>query len=305
MPLTEHLRELRSRLLRSVLAVVAGAVVAFLVWPQLLEILTIPLCEVRADRGVEECGLVFFGPFDALLLRLRMSLVVGVVLAAPVWLYQLWRFVTPGLYRNERRWALSFTFAASVLFAMGVLVAFYTLQAGLRLLLAAGGDAVVPLLEVNRYLGYVTTMIVVFGVSFLLPLFVIVLNLAGVLTYRSAARWRRLTWFVLVVFAAFATPSQDPVTMMLLAGPMVVLYEAALLFARVHDRRQARRARKEGGGDADAGDLPDDLPSTVAPGAPLPRVEPAEPTAETDLLDQSQRAESPSRSPSPGDGLPQ
>ena len=119
MPLTEHLRELRSRLLRSVLAVVAGAVVAFLVWPQLLEILTIPLCEVRADRGVEECGLVFFGPFDALLLRLRMSLVVGVVLAAPVWLYQLWRFVTPGLYRNERRWALSFTFAASVLTANG------------------------------------------------------------------------------------------------------------------------------------------------------------------------------------------
>lgn len=291
MPLNEHLRELRSRLLRSVLAMLVGAVVGFLIWPWLLEILTIPLCEVRADRGVEECGLVFFGPFDALLLRLRMSLVVGVVIAAPVWLYQLWRFVTPGLYRNERRWALGFTAAATVLFMIGTLVAFYTLQAGLRLLLAAGGDAVVPLLEVNRYLSYVTTMIVVFGVSFLLPLFVIVLNLAGVLTYRAAARWRRLTWFVLVVFAAFATPSQDPVTMILLAGPMVVLYEAALLFARFHDRRAARRSAQEAGADQGDPDAPDEVAGPIQPAAPLPRVEHLDPTGVGESADTADLAD--------------
>ena len=241
MPLTDHLRELRSRLLRSVLAVLAGAVVAFVVWPQLLEILTIPLCEVRADRGVEECGLVFFGPFDALLLRLRMSLVVGVVLSAPVWLYQLWRFVTPGLYARERRLAIPFVASALTLFALGAGLAYWTLPRALEFLIEIGGD-LEPFFTPDKYIQLITYMMLAFGVGFEIPILLVFLQMAGLVSNQTLRSWRRYAIVVIVVVVAVITPSGDPISLAVLSVPMYLFYEAAILIGRILDRRRRGRS---------------------------------------------------------------
>jgi sec-independent protein translocase protein TatC len=172
---------------------------------------------------------------------LRLSLYAGLLLSSPVWLYQLWRFVTPGLYDKERRWALTFVASSVGLFAAGAVVAYITLQNGLRFLLGFQGGGLASLLNFNSYLSYVVAMMLVFAVSFELPLFIVMLNFAGVLTYDRLRRSTRGIIFGIFAFAALVTPSQDPFTMIALALPMCVLFLGAMLVARVHDRRAAAR----------------------------------------------------------------
>lgn len=243
MSLVEHLRELRRRVLISGLAIIAATAIAFAFHHQLLHLITRPYCElpqhVRPFPG--KCTLYVSGVLDPFTVTLRLSMYAGLLLSSPVWLWQIWQFITPGLYQRERRWALTFVGTSVVLFAAGAVVAYITLQNGLRFLLGFASGGIGALLNFNSYLSYVTAMVLVFSVSFEFPLLVVMLNLANIVSFDRLKRWTRGIIFGIFVFAAVATPSQDPFTMTALAAPMCLLYAGALGFAYVHDKRKRQR----------------------------------------------------------------
>lgn len=266
MTLIEHLRELRSRIFKALIFVVLGAVVGFIWYDHgLLEFLKEPYCALPGELRFpsDRCQLIFLDPAGGLLLRLKVAFLVGVIISAPFWLYQLWAFVTPGLHKNERKWAITFVAASTVLFALGTLCAWFTLNAGLRILLTLAGDEVTSALTAPEYLNFVTMIIFVFGVSFELPLLIVMLNLVGVLKYDTLKKSRRWLMFLTFVFAAVITPTQDPFSMLAMAVPMVLLFEGAIQLARVHDKRQAKRESEESYGVDD--DEPSPLDVTPSP----------------------------------------
>lgn len=243
MTLAEHLGELRRRLVISALAVVAGTGVAFAFHESLLRLLTHPYCHLPASYRFDKahCALVVTGVLDAFTVTLKLSFYAGLIVSSPIWLWQLWRFITPGLHSNERRYAVAFVGTSVSLFAAGAVIAYFTLQTGLRFLLGFATGGITSLLTFDSYLSYVVAIVLVFAVSFEFPLLIAMLNLAGVLTYPRLRRSTRLIVFGVFVFAAIATPSQDPFTMLALALPMCGLYGLAVGFAFLHDRRVARR----------------------------------------------------------------
>jgi sec-independent protein translocase protein TatC len=256
MTLIGHLTELRSRVFKALLALALGTIVGFLWYDRgLLTFLTEPYCALpdsyRLLEGNGECRLVVLDVFGGLLLRLKIGLIAGAVLSSPLWLYQLWAFITPGLKRNEKRYTVGFVVASSLLFAFGALMAYLTLRKGLELLLSLAGDEVGFALSAADYLGFVISLLVAFGLSFELPLIAVALNLVGVLSYAALARSRRWIYFLTIVFSAFITPTQDPFTMLAMALPMAVLFEVAIQIARVVDKRRAKRAAVEGFHDVD------------------------------------------------------
>ncbi|WP_261559737.1 twin-arginine translocase subunit TatC [Frankia tisae] len=274
MPLTEHLRELRNRIAIALLGFAIAAVVCFILEPHIFNWLKAPYCDLPASKRFSpdgaastDCTLYFFGILDAFTIRLKISMIAAAVVSSPVWLYQLWSFITPGLHRHERRWSLTFVGISLILFATGAFFAYYTLSTGLSLLLGFGGNGLVSVLDGNKYLSYVQAMLLIFGLSFEVPLLVAMLNLAGVVTTARLRSWRRAEIFLVFVFAAVVTPSQDPFTMLALGLPMVVLYEVALIIGWINDRRRARR-----GDDSPYADLGDDETSPLdLDEAPPPR----------------------------------
>jgi len=273
MTLIEHLSELRSRLFKAAIFVAAGTIAGWILYSRLLELLKHPYCALPPDRrfsATGECQLVFFGVGDGFMIRLKVAVIAGLVLSAPFWLYQLWAFITPGLKRNERKWTIVFVVSASVLFALGMVLAYLVLPKAMSVLVHFAGPGVTPLFAVKDYLSFVTSMLLVFGVAFELPLLVVILNLAGVLSYQRLMKWQRMAIFLIFVFAAVATPSQDPFSMIFMAIPLCVLFEGAVFIARFHDKRKAAREASES-----FADLPDDVASPLDL-APEP-VQPAEP----------------------------
>src|SRR3954468_5229061 len=244
MSLGEHLAELRRRLIISVLAVIVGTIVAFVFHHAILHILTRPYCNLPASYRFQpgRCALVVTGVLDAFTVTLKLSLYVGLVLSSPVWLWQIWKFVTPGLHQNERRYAVTFVATSVALFGAGCVVAYFTLANGLHFLLSVATGGLTSLLTFDSYLSYVIAIVLVFAVSFEFPLLVIMLNLVNVLSYARLRRWTRAVIFGIFAFAAVATPTQDPFTMLALAVPIALLYFGAYGVAVVHDRRAARRA---------------------------------------------------------------
>jgi sec-independent protein translocase protein TatC len=243
MPLMEHIRELRDRIVKIAIALLIGAIIGWLVYARVWAFIQEPYCRIKQPAGAyggKGCHLYVNGLFDALFLKLQISIGVGVILSSPVWLYQLWAFIAPGLYRRERRWAYYFVGAALPLFAIGGTIAYFAMSRGIRFLLGLVPHNVVALITINTYLSYAFAMLLIFGLAFELPLVVVLLNLAGVLTHARFRKWRRVIIFLVFAFAAVATPSPDPISMLLLAVPCVLLVELAEIFAYVHDRRQAR-----------------------------------------------------------------
>jgi len=241
MTLIQHLRELRGRLLKGVLAIVAAAILCAFFYDELFDLLTDPFRQeverLAAERDLNAQLTIndVAGPF---VLQLKISLVGGLVLASPVWLYQLWAFIVPGLHSNERKWTAIFVAVAGPLFMAGVLLGYYVLPKGIGILLDFTPQDVSNLVEVDRYLSFILRMLLVFGVAFEIPLFVILLNLAGAISGRSLGRHR--PWIVIgtFVFAAVATPSTDPISMLFLALPMTVLFLVSEILARIIDRRR-------------------------------------------------------------------
>ncbi|MEV4676544.1 MULTISPECIES: twin-arginine translocase subunit TatC [Actinomadura] len=244
MPLMDHLRELRNRLIKAILAFVVGAIAGWLLFDPVWDFLKQPYCSLPQSHVVDkdQCSLFVNGIFSSFFLKLKISCIIGAVISAPVWLYQLWAFIAPGLYQRERRWTYVFLGAAVPLFFVGTGLAYLTVDKGLAIFLGFVADDVKPLITVDSYLGYVLTMLLVFGLTFELPLFVVVLNLAGVLSSSRIRRSQRMILFGIFVFAAVATPSADPFTMLALALPTVLLFEIAALLAFLNDRRRANRA---------------------------------------------------------------
>lgn len=243
MPLTEHLRELRSRLVKSGLAIVIGMVVGWIYYDALFTWLSAPFESVveQARTDGREVTLALTGVADPFVLQMQVAAVAGLVLSAPVWLYQLWRFVTPGLHRHERRWAIGFAAVATPLFAAGVMLAYTVLPFGLQILFGFTPEGVENIVSVDRYLSFFIRTILVFGVGFLIPLLLVLLNFAGVLTGRKLVSWWRWIIVIVLVFSAVATPTGDPINLMLLAVPILLLVAVAVGVCVLNDRRRARR----------------------------------------------------------------
>jgi sec-independent protein translocase protein TatC len=250
MPVLDHLRELRRRLIIIVLIIVAGGIVGWFLYGHILEFLRHPYCSVPAKyryvaNNTQQCALVYHGVLDGFTTRLKVCAISGAVLTGPLWLYQIWAFITPGLRRNERKYTLWFIFFSTILFAAGVTLAYVVLSKGLRFVLEQAGSGAVAQLTVSDYISFVTLMLVVFGAAFELPLLIVMANFAGVLSARVLKKTRRVTIFLIFLFAAIATPSTDPFTMCAMAVPMWLLFEIAIVVATVHDRRKARRLAAE------------------------------------------------------------
>jgi sec-independent protein translocase protein TatC len=250
MPVLDHLRELRRRLITIVLIIVAGGIVGWLFYGHILEFLRHPYCSVPEKyryvaNNTQQCALVYHGVLDGFTTRLKVCAISGAVVTGPLWLYQIWAFITPGLRKNERKYTLWFIFFSTILFAAGVTLAYVVLSKGLRFVLEQAGSGAVAQLTVSDYISFVTLMLVVFGSAFELPLLIVMANFAGVLSSRVLKKTRRVTVFLIFLFAAVATPSTDPFTMCAMAIPMWLLFEVAVLVATVHDRRKARRLEAE------------------------------------------------------------
>lgn len=244
MTLREHILELRNRLLISVAAVAATTILAWFVYDQALEILMRPFhIAVRpyaAERDLDP-QMTMANVGDALLFQIKVSAMLGLTLAAPIWLYQLWAFIAPGLHRSEKKWAMLFAAIATPLFAGGIAVAYWTLPKGIEILLGFTPESVQNLVELPKYLNFVIQMLLVFGIAFLIPLVVILLNLLGIVPAAALGKFRPYIVLVIFVFAAVATPSGDPFTLFALAIPMSVLFFAAEVICRIIDKRRARR----------------------------------------------------------------
>jgi sec-independent protein translocase protein TatC len=252
MTLIEHIRELRNRLFRASLAILVGFGVGLWLAGPVRMLLQEPYCDLPGSRNAEgKCLFVQLGPADVFLLNLKIGLWVGLIIAAPIWLYQLWAFIAPGLHRHERRYAYAFTAIAAPLFAAGAVLAYFVFAKGLHFLLEFAGENVETTLEITRYVSFVTNMILIFGVAFEFPLVALMLNVVGIASGRRLLGWWRIAVFLFFVFSAVVTPTPDPFGMTALALCLSALYFMAVGVAFLNDRRRARKAEVYAGLDDD------------------------------------------------------
>ena len=225
MTLIEHFRELRTRLFVASLGVVAGLIVGFFLAQPVFELLKQPYCNLPGKTLPDgTCqNFILLAPADSFILKLKLALWIGLIVGGPVWLYQLWAFIAPGLHRHERKWAYVFTAIAAPLFAGGATLAYIVVDKGLAFLLDAGVAGLDSQLEVTRYISFVTSMILLFGVGFEFPLVLLMLNFTGVVSARRLVSWWRVIVFLCFAFAAVATPDPGPFGMTLPAGALSLL----------------------------------------------------------------------------------
>lgn len=233
MTVVEHLTELRRRMVISLIAVAVAAVIVYFFSLSIIDFL---VDYYRDATDGERDALVFTGPLDAFTTRLKIATYGGIVFAAPVLLWQLWRFITPGLNPNEKRYAVPFLCASIALFILGAFVALRTLEPALGFLLGQGGSELQPLLTADKYLTLVSLMILAFGIAFEFPVVLVFLLIARVITTGQLSRSRRWAVLGITIFAAVITPSQDPYSMLLMAIPMYVFYELSIIIGKILKR---------------------------------------------------------------------
>jgi sec-independent protein translocase protein TatC len=198
---------------------------------------------IRGQTGCRTLGvnqLALTGPLDSFYLRVKVAVIVGVILSSPVWLYQIWAFISPGLYKREKRWGYIFVGTSVPLFLTGTALAYFSLGRSMHYLLGLTPDGVANLIYVDQYMSFVMAMMLAFGLAFEVPLLIIMLNMAGILTHERFRKWRRVMIFAVFVVTGMANPSPDPITMLILGGACVALVEVAEFIVWYHDRRHAR-----------------------------------------------------------------
>ncbi|WP_363316449.1 twin-arginine translocase subunit TatC, partial [Corynebacterium sp.] len=258
MSLVEHLKELRRRILVALAAIGVGTVLGYMWYgngvlgtPSLGELLKAPYCQLPAEARfggdvTDECRLLATSPFEMFMLRLKIGFLAGLVLSAPVWLLQLWGFITPGLKKNEKMWTRVFVTSATLLFALGAVLSYFVLAFGLEFLLTIADDTQIAALNGTAYFNFLMTLMLVFGVSFEVPLITVMLNVIGILSYETLKDKRRYVILILFILSAFATPGGDPVSMLILALSMSLMMEIAIQVTRINDKRRARKAGLDG-----------------------------------------------------------
>jgi sec-independent protein translocase protein TatC len=268
MPLMDHLRELRNRLVKAILVIVVGMIAALIYSNQTWRFVTYPFCSavINGQTGCHRVGdqLVIGGVFDPFFLRIKIAFFLALIGTCPVWLYQIWAFLAPGLYRREKKWAYFFVGSAAPLFVGGAALAYLVMDRGLHYLLNLAPHGTLVLPSVDTYFGYFTGMVVGFGVAFELPLVIIMLNVVGILTHERFRKWRRMIIFGIFVVCGVVNPSPDPWTMLLLGGLAVGLTEAAEVFVYFNDKHRARNNPDPYAGLADDELAPLEEPEPVA-----------------------------------------
>ncbi|MFZ2016550.1 MAG: twin-arginine translocase subunit TatC [Nocardioides sp.] len=245
MALSDHFRELRARLIRSALLLVILFFVAIYFYDQLLLLVQHPYTQAQEQlRGSVHTEQVVQDATGGLLLQMKLCGVVAVIASSPYWLYQIWAFIVPGLHENEKKYSRMFACVAGPLFLAGVALGYYVLPKGLTVLISFTPKGVVNLVDFSKYFSFMMRMLLIFGIAMEIPLFVVLLNFAGVITGQQLAKYR--PWIIIgtMVFAAVATPSTDPFSMLMLAIPMLMLFVLSEIIARVSDRLRGRGAHK-------------------------------------------------------------
>ena len=244
MPLLEHLREFRKRVVRSAAAISLAAIIGWFFYNEIITKLAEPVCDLAAAQrtGSNTCGSLYInGVLGPLNLQIKVALLTGVILAAPIWLYQLWAFIAPALHRKERRNSIFFFVAATPFFVAGTFLGYSILPIAIEVLFGFTPDALTNLVKFDDYLDFVMRAILLFGIAFELPVFLVTFNLIGFLSGTAILRPWRIWVFSIVLFVAGFTPSADPLSMILLAVPLILLYLLSGLFALWNDRRRAKK----------------------------------------------------------------
>lgn len=244
MPLLEHLVEFRKRFLRSVVAILVASTVGWFLYDQVITQLAKPVCDLSAARATDsdECGSLYInGILGPLNLQIKVAILSGLIVAAPIWLYQLWAFIAPALHRKEKRYSILFLFAATPFFALGATIGYLILPVAIKVLFGFTPDALTNLVKFDDYLDFVLRIILLFGLAFELPVFLLTFNLIGFLRGTAILKPWRIWVFSITLAAAALTPTSDPITMSFLAGPLIILYFLAGLISVLLDKRRDKR----------------------------------------------------------------
>ena len=249
MPLLEHLRELRKRVVRSAIAISMASIVGWVFYTPIITTLAKPVCDLKTaqETGADNCGALYInGVLGPLNLHIKVAILTGLLLAAPIWLYQLWAFIAPALHKREKRNSILFIIAATPFFSVGAYLGYTILPLAIRVLFGFTPDALNNLVKFDDYLDFVTRTIFFFGLGFELPVFLVALNLIGAVSGKGILRPWRIWVFIITLFVAGFTPSPDPLSMIAFAVPLIALYFLAGLISLANDRRREKKALRAG-----------------------------------------------------------
>ena len=248
MPLIDHLRELRSRVVKSAFVIALGSIIGWFFYNEIITKLAEPVCDLKSAQltGADNCGALYInGVLGPLNLQIKVAILAGVIIAAPIWLYQLWSFIAPALHRKEKRNSIFFILAATPFFAAGAYLGYTILPIAVKVLFGFTPDALNNLVKFDDYLDFVMRAILLFGLAFELPVFLITFNLIGFLSGRAILKPWRGWVFGITLFVAGFTPSADPLSMLALAIPLILLYLFSGGFALLNDRRRAKKNQQD------------------------------------------------------------
>lgn len=260
MPLLDHLRELRGRIIKSAFFIFLFAIFGWIYYTEIIETLAKPVCDLRNSADSVNCGALYIsGVLGPLNLQLKVSFLSGIILAAPFWLFQIWAFIAPALTRKEKRNSVLFIVAATPFFAAGAVLAYSILPVAIRVLFGFTPETLGNLVRFDDYLDFVLRLILIFGIAFELPVFLVSLNLVGVLSGKSILKPWRFAIFGITFFVAAFSPTADPLSMAALAIPLIALYFAAGGIGLMVDKKRSKRARK----------ISDTSPSSLEEASPI------------------------------------